>query len=54
MQTTEVAKKIVGPMGEVEKVETGNRGFIMGKYLRVHMTSDISKPVCKRRIVRMG
>lgn len=54
MQTTEVAKKIVGPMGVVEKVEIGNRGFIMGKYLCVHMTIDITKPLCNGRIVQMG
>ena len=26
----------------------------MGKYLRVRLTIDISKPLCKGRVVRMG
>uniref|UniRef100_A0A7N2KPM2 DUF4283 domain-containing protein n=1 Tax=Quercus lobata TaxID=97700 RepID=A0A7N2KPM2_QUELO len=34
MQTNEVAEKIVGPLRELEKVEIGDKGFSMGKYLR--------------------
>lgn len=54
MQTKEVAEKIVGPLGELEKVEIGDKGFNMGKYLQVCIIVDISKPLCKGRSVRMG
>lgn len=35
METKEIAKKIAGPLGEVEKVGVGDKGFSIGKYLRV-------------------
>ena len=54
MQTTEVAKKITSLMGVIEKVDVGPRGFSVGKYLRLHLTIDISKPLCRGRVVRMG
>ena len=41
MQTKEVAEKIVGPLRELEKVEIGDKGFSMGKYLRVCIIVDI-------------
>ena len=41
MQTNEVAEKIVGPLRELEKVEIGDKGFSMGKYLRVCIIVDI-------------
>lgn len=54
MQTKEVAEKIVGPMGTIEKMDVEPRGFSMGKYLRARVTIDISKPLCRGRAVRMG
>ena len=35
MQTKEVAEKIAGPLGPVEKVDIGTRGFSVGKFLRI-------------------
>lgn len=35
METKEIAEKIAGPLGEVEKVDVGDKGFSIGKYLRV-------------------
>ena len=54
MQTKETAKKIAGSMGMTDQVDVGPRGFSMGKYLRVQLTIDISKPLCKGRVVCMG
>ena len=54
MQTTEVAENITSPMEVIEKVDVGPRGFSVGKYLRLHLTIDISKPLCRGRVVRMG
>ena len=53
-QTKEVAEKIAGPIGMIEKVDVGSKGFSMGKYLRIRVTIDISKPLCRGRVVRMG
>lgn len=54
MQTKEMAEKIAGPMGVIENVGIGTRGFSMGKYLRIQMTINISKPLCRGRMVHMG
>lgn len=40
--------------GEVEKVDGVEKGFSMGKYLRVRVNIDISKPLGRRRMVRIG
>ena len=54
MQTKEVAEKIAGPLGSVEKVDIGTRGFSVGKFLRIRVNIDISKPLCRGRVVRKG
>lgn len=54
MQTKGVAEKIVGPMGVIEKVDVGPRGFSIGKYLRVRLIIDISKPLGRGRVACMG
>ena len=54
MQTKEVAEKIAGQLGPIEKVDVGSRGFSLGKYLRLRVSIDISKPLCRGRVVRMG
>ena len=54
MQTKEVVEKIAGPLGPIEKVDVGSRGFSLGKYLRLRMSIDISKPLSRGRVVRMG
>lgn len=54
MQTREVAEKIAGPLGEVEKVNMGEKGFSMGKYLKVQMKLDITQPLSRGRTIRMG
>lgn len=54
MQTKEVADKIGGLMGVIKKVDVGPRGFSMGKYLRLWVTIDISKPLCSGRVFCMG
>lgn len=54
MQTTEVAKKIANSMGVIKKVDVGPRGFSVGKYLRLRLAIDISKPLCRGRVVHMG
>ena len=53
-QTTELAKKIASSMGVIENVDVGPRGFCVGKYLRLRLTIDISKPLCRGKVVRMG
>ena len=53
-QTKQVAEKIVGPIGTIEKVDVGSKGFSMGKYLRIRVTIDISKPLCRGRVVSHG
>ncbi|XP_050242113.1 uncharacterized protein LOC126691076 [Quercus robur] len=54
MQTKEVADKTAGPLGLIEKMDIGSKGFCLGKYLRIRVNIDISKPLCSGRVVRMG
>ena len=41
-------------MGKVEKVDVGDKGFSLGCYLRIRVTLDISQPLSRGRIVRIG
>ena len=43
-----------GSLGEVVKVDVREQGFSMGKFLRVRVDINISEPLCKGRMVRMG
>ncbi|KAL0007288.1 hypothetical protein SO802_008790 [Lithocarpus litseifolius] len=54
MQTREIAEMIAGPFGVVEKVDMGEKGFSMGKYLWVRITLDITQPLSQGRAIRMG
>ncbi|XP_075669675.1 uncharacterized protein LOC142639366 [Castanea sativa] len=53
-QTKEAGVRIGGSLGKVEKVDVGDRGFSLGFYLRIRETLDISQPLSRGRIVRMG
>lgn len=52
-QTKEAGERIGGSLGIVEVDVLGN-GFSLGNHLRVRFTIDISKPLCRGRMVRMG
>lgn len=54
MQTRDVAERIVGSLGTIEKVDIGGKGFSVSKYLRVRIVVDITQPLCRGRSVRMG
>uniref|UniRef100_A0A7N2MCS5 DUF4283 domain-containing protein n=1 Tax=Quercus lobata TaxID=97700 RepID=A0A7N2MCS5_QUELO len=53
-QTRDKGERIGGTMGEVEKVDRVERGFSMGKCLRVRVRIDISEPICRGRMVLIG
>uniref|UniRef100_A0A7N2MBB4 Zinc knuckle CX2CX4HX4C domain-containing protein n=1 Tax=Quercus lobata TaxID=97700 RepID=A0A7N2MBB4_QUELO len=53
-QTRDKGERIGGTMGEVEKVDRVERSFSMGKCLRVRVRIDISEPICRGRMVRIG
>ena len=54
MQTRDVAERIVGSLGTIEKVDIGGKGFSVSKYLRVRIVVDITQPLCRGRSLRMG
>ena len=41
-------------MGKVEKVDVGDNGVNLGCFLRIRVTLDISQPLIRGRMVRMG
>lgn len=41
-------------MGKVEKLDVGDKGFSLGCYLRIRITMDISQPLSRERLVRIG
>ena len=53
-QTKEAGLCVGGILGKVEKVGVGDKGFNMGCYLRIRVTMDISQPLSRGRLVRMG
>ncbi|KAK7860208.1 hypothetical protein CFP56_042222 [Quercus suber] len=54
MQTKTAAEKLAAPLGEVEKIDVGVKGFSMGKYLRVRLKLDITQPLSRGKTIRMG
>ena len=50
----EVGRKIGGTMGEVEEVDVNDEGVGWGEYLRVRVLLDLSKPLSRGRMLRLG
>ncbi|KAK9998771.1 hypothetical protein SO802_018374 [Lithocarpus litseifolius] len=53
-QTKEAGVRIGSILGKVEKVDVDDQGFCLGGYLRIRMTMDITQPLCRGRMVRIG
>ena len=53
-QTKVVGLRIGESLGRVEMVDVENKGFCLGNYLRIRVSIDISMPLCRGRMVRMG
>lgn len=53
-QTKDAGLRIGSTLGKVEKVDMDGEGFSLGGYLRIQVTLDITKPLCKGRMVRVG
>ena len=53
-QTREAGLRIGGSLGKVDKVDVGDKGLSMGCYLRIRVILDITQPLSRGRIVRLG
>lgn len=53
-QTKYTGLRIGSTLGEVEKVNVDGKGFSLGGYLHIRVFQDITKPLCKGRMVRLG
>ena len=53
-QTETVGLSIEATLGEVEKVDANEKGFCLGKFIRIRVLMDISMPLCQGRKVRLG
>ncbi|XP_075674845.1 uncharacterized protein At4g02000-like [Castanea sativa] len=53
-QTKDVGLRIGETLGRVEKVDVDDKGFCLGNYLWIRVLVDISTPLCRGRLVRMG
>lgn len=53
-QTRDAGLSIGGILGKVEKVDVGDNGVNLGCFLRIRVTLDISQPLIRGRMVRMG
>ena len=53
-QTREAGIRIGSILGKVEKVDVDEKGFCLAGYLRIQVTIDISQPLCRGRMVRIG
>ena len=53
-QNMDTDKWIGSSLGIVEKVEMDERGFCSGEYMGVRFSIDVSKPLCRGCLVRVG
>uniref|UniRef100_A0A7N2KQY5 Zinc knuckle CX2CX4HX4C domain-containing protein n=1 Tax=Quercus lobata TaxID=97700 RepID=A0A7N2KQY5_QUELO len=53
-QTREAGLSIGGILGKVEKVDVRDKGLNLGCYLRIRVKMDISQPLIRGSLVRMG
>ena len=53
-QTKDAGMHIGSTLGEVEKVDVDGKGFSLGGYLCIRVSLDITKPLCRGRMVRVG
>lgn len=53
-QTKDAGMHIGSTLGEVEKVDEDGKGFSLGGYLCIRVSLDITKPLCRGRMVRVG
>ena len=53
-QTREAGLRIGRSLGKVVKVDVGDKGLSIGCYLRIRVTLDITQPLSRGRIVRLG
>ena len=53
-QTKTVGLSIKATLGKVEKVDANEKGFCLGKFIRIRVLMDISMPLCQGRKVRLG
>ncbi|XP_075656424.1 uncharacterized protein LOC142626476 [Castanea sativa] len=53
-QTMDTGKRIGSSLGIIEKVKVDERGFYLGEYMRVRVSIDAIKPLCRGRLVRVG
>ena len=53
-QTETVGLSIEATLGEVEKVDANEKGFCLGKFIRIRVLMDISMPLCQGRKVLLG
>ncbi|XP_075645352.1 uncharacterized protein At4g02000-like [Castanea sativa] len=53
-QTKDVGVCVGSILGKVEKVDMDKKGFSLGGYLRIRVKMDITQPLSRGRIVRIG
>ena len=53
-QTKDAGLLIGGTLGTVEKLDVDDKGFSMGSHLRIKVSLDISLPLCRGKLVRLG
>ena len=53
-QTETVGLSIEATLGEVEKMDANEKGFCLGKFIRIRVLMDISMPLCQGRKVLLG
>ncbi|XP_023888114.2 uncharacterized protein LOC112000250 [Quercus suber] len=53
-QTKEAGTVIGGTLGKVEKVDMDAKGFHLRGHMRIRVSMDITVPLCRGRLVRLG